>query len=206
MAFHTRRSFRSSSQICHHIWAAGRAAEGGTGEERWCSARDNNGAGDAAVVTLCRGMSCRRVAPALLGTLGAGVGAAVPVCSHCSGACFHRGAMDGASPSCGRAGVAIEAPCCNRSRRGDCCRWREESRVSGLMNGGAGTVALGSGAGEAPGHGHMDRSCRAATRCLKTNPLRNERPWVQTWPLPLFALGSSGISASLHPLPQISPQ
>lgn len=76
----------------------------------------------------------------------------------------------------------------------------------GLVSGGAGTAALGSGAGGAPGHGHVDRSCRAAVRCSKPNPLRNEHPWVQSWLLPLFALGTSGISGLLRPQPQISCQ
>lgn len=60
-------------------------------------------------------------------------------------------------------------------------------------------VALRSGVGESPGHGHMDRSCRAAACCLKPNPLRNEGPGGQTCLLPLFDLGSSGISGALHP-------
>lgn len=116
---HLRRSFRSSSQICCRIWAAGRAVEGGAGEERWCSARENKGTGDAVAVTLCRGTSSspagtgsrlRRYCPHVLLLLRS---LFPPWC---------EAAMDGASLSCGKAGAAVEGPCCNWRCRGDSCR------------------------------------------------------------------------------------
>lgn len=188
------------SQTCRCIWAAGRVAEGGAGEghldqqqHRGHTRGHCNGQEQAA--DWWHQLSWGDWQPARELPSPGGPAAPEPVSSVAQG-------CDGwGKPVRRRGGAAIGAldP-----------TWGSWQLVRGDLGTGAGDWrgwdgSTGGRAGEAPGHDHMDRSCRAAACCLKPNPLRNECPWVQTRPL-LLPLGRLGVSGPFCPCPQISPQ